>query len=221
MRLDINLATNVYEDSRQFWQRWGVVLAILGVVTLGLLIMTLSGYVEARVDRAKIAELESKIAERDKERADAEALLNLPQNRVIRDKSQYLNDLIARKAFSWTKAFEDLERVMPARIHLVSIQPQLNDDNQLAIKMVVAGESSERAIELVRRMEDSQHFRETRIENFGTATQQQGSSDTVQVAINALYVPTHDDPKDRPKDQPTDQPKPQPKAQPKAKRSAK
>jgi type IV pilus assembly protein PilN len=221
MRLDINLATNVYEDSRQFWQRWGVVLAILGVVTLGLLIMTLSGYVEARADRTKIAELESKIAERDKERADAEALLNLPQNRVIRDKSQYLNDLIARKAFSWTKAFEDLERVMPARIHLVSIQPQLNDDNQLAIKMVVAGESSERAIELVRRMEDSQHFRETRIENFGTATQQQGSSDTVQVAINALYVPTHDDPKDRPKDQPTDQPKPQPKAQPKAKRSAK
>jgi type IV pilus assembly protein PilN len=225
MRLDINLATNVYEDARQFWQRWGVVLAILGVVTLGLLAMTISGYFEARQDRAKIAELESKIAERDKERADAEALLNLPPNRVIRDKSQYLNDLIARKAFSWTKAFEDLERVMPARIHLVSIQPQLNDDNQLAIKMVVAGESSERAIELVRHMEDSQHFRETRIENFGTATQQQGSTDTVQVAINALYVPTYDDAKDQLKDQTRDQPKaqpkPQPKTQPKAQRSAK
>lgn len=229
MRLDINLATNVYEDARLFWQRWGVVLAILGVVTLGLLIVTISGYFEARLDRARIAELESKIAERDKERADAEALLNLPQNRLIRDKSQYLNDLIARKAFSWTKAFEDLERVMPARIHLVSIQPQLNDDNQLAIKMVVAGESSERAIELVRRMEDSQHFRETRIDNFGTATQQQGSTDTVQVAINALYVATDDAPKDQPKDQTKDQTKnrpkaqtkPQLKAQPKAQRSTK
>jgi type IV pilus assembly protein PilN len=216
MRLDINLATSVYEDARLFWQRWGVVLGILGVVTLGLLIMAISGYYEARLDRTKIAELESKIAERDKERADAEGMLNRPENRMMRDKSQYLNDLIARKAFSWTKAFEDLERVMPARIHLVSIQPQLNDDNQLAIKMVVAGDSSERAIELVRRMEDSQHFRETRIENYGTATQQQGG-DTVQVAIDALYVPTHDDPKDQPKDQP----KPQPKAQPKAQRSAK
>jgi type IV pilus assembly protein PilN len=216
MRLDINLATSVYEDARLFWQRWGVVLGILGVVTLGLLIMAITGYYEARLDRTKIAELESKIAERDRERADAEAMLNRPENRLMRDKSQYLNDLIARKAFSWTKAFEDLERVMPARIHLVSIQPQLNDDNQLAIKMVVAGDSSERAIELVRRMEDSQHFRETRIENFGTATQQQGG-DTVQVAIDALYVPTHDDPKDQPKDQP----KPQPKAQPKAQRSAK
>jgi len=220
MRLDINLATSVYEDARLFWQRWGVVLGILGVVTLGLLIMAISGYYEARLDRTKIAELESKIAERDKERADAEGMLNRPENRMMRDKSQYLNDLIARKAFSWTKAFEDLERVMPARIHLVSIQPQLNDDNQLAIKMVVAGDSSERAIELVRRMEDSQHFRETRIENYGTATQQQGG-DTVQVAIDALYVPTHDDPKDQPKDQPKPQPKPQPKAQPKAQRSAK
>jgi Tfp pilus assembly protein PilN len=196
MRLDINLATNVYEDARLFWQRWGVVLGILGMVTLGLLILTITGYYEARLDRVKIAELESRIAERDKERADAEALLNRPENRAMRDKSQYLNDLIARKAFSWTKAFEDLERVMPARIHLVSIQPQLNDDNQLAIKMVVAGDSSERAIELVKRMEDSQHFRETRIDNFGAATQQQGG-DTVQVAIDALYVPTHDQPKDQ------------------------
>ena len=198
MRLDINLATNVYEDARQFWQRWGVVLGILGVITLALLIMTISGYYEARLDRVKIAELENKIAERDKERADAEALLNRPENRTMRDKSQYLNDLIARKAFSWTKAFEDLERVMPARIHLVSIQPQLNDDNQLAIKMVVAGDSSERAIELVRRMEDSQHFRDTRIDSYGAAQQvQQGSTDTVQVAINALYVPTYDQSKDQ------------------------
>jgi hypothetical protein len=108
---------------------------------------------------------------------------------VIRDKSQYLNDLIARKAFSWTKAFEDLERVMPPRIHLVSIQPQLNDNNQLEIKMMVAGESQEKAIELVKHMEDSKHFRETRIEGIGPASVQPGSTDTVQVQINALYVP--------------------------------
>jgi type IV pilus assembly protein PilN len=192
MRLDINLATNVYEDSRQFWIRWGIALGLLSIVTLGLLTLAITGFWEARQDRSKISELESKIAERDKERADAEALLNRPENRVIRDKSQYLNDLIARKAFSWTKAFEDLERVMPSKIHLVSIQPQLNDDNQLVIKMVVAGESSEKAIELVKRMEDSKHFRETRIGSQGPATVQPGSTDTVQFQIDALYVPTHD-----------------------------
>jgi len=192
MRLDINLASNVYEDARDFWIRWGIGLGLLSVVTIGLLVMAISGFWAARQDRNQISELESKIAERDKERADAETLLNRPENRVIRDKSQYLNDLISRKAFSWTKAFEDLERVMPPRIHLVSIQPQLNDNNQLEIKMMVAGESQEKAIELVKHMEDSKHFRETRIEGIGPANAQPGSTDTVQVQINALYVPARE-----------------------------
>src|SRR6267143_6272261 len=193
MRLDINLATHRYEDAQQFWIRWGTGLGLLVIGTIALLILTISGWNNARQDRTKIAELQSKIAERDRERADAEALLNRPENRSMRDKSQYLNELIARKAFSWTKAFEDLERVMPPRIHLVSIRPELNDDNQLAIKMLVAGDSSDRAMELVRRMEDSRHFQETRIETYGAASQQAGG-DTVQFAINALYVPAPDQP---------------------------
>ena len=192
MRLDINLATHRYEDAGQFWIRWGAGLGILGIATLALVAITISGLYDARIDHKKIAELEAKIAERDHERASAEAMLNRSENRSMRDKSQYLNELIARKAFSWTKAFEDLEKVMPPRLHVVSIAPELNEDNQLAIKMVVAGDSSERAIELARRMEGSQHFRDTRIESQTTNTQGQGQGkegDAVQTTINALYVP--------------------------------
>ncbi len=189
MRLDINLATHAYEDARQFWFRWGAGVAVLGMVTLALLVMTVSGWYNARQDRQKLTELRTQIAERDRERASAEALLNRPENRAMRDKSQYLNELIARKAFSWTKAVEGLEKVMPPRLHLVSIQPQLNEDNQLSIKMVVAGDSAERAIELVRRMEESKHFRETRIETQSHAVQ---GGDTVQFGIGALYVPSRE-----------------------------
>jgi hypothetical protein len=188
MRLDINLATHAYEDSRQFWMRWGTGVAILGLVTLGLLFVSIAGWYEARVDRKKISDLKAQIAQREREQATAEALLNRPENRVMREKSQYLNDLIVRKAFSWTQAIETLERLMPAKIHLVSIAPELNDNNQLAIKMVVAGDSSERAFELVRRMEGSKHFRETRIE--GTQEISQPGADGVQVNILAVYVPT-------------------------------
>lgn len=188
MRLDINLATRPYEDAGQFWTRWGIGLAVLGVVTLALLAFTISGWYNARQDRMKIANLRAQIADLDRERATAEALLNRPENRAMRDRSQYLNELIARKAFSWTKAIEGLEKVMPPKLHLVSIEPQLNEDNQLAIKMVVAGDSSERAIELVKRMEESKHFRETRIER-QTQMTQQGGGDSVQFDIGALYVP--------------------------------
>jgi hypothetical protein len=190
MRLDINLATHRYEDAGRFWIRWGAGLGVLAIATLALVAITISGLYDARIDHKKIAELEAKIAERDQERASAEALLNRSENRSMRDKSQYLNELIARKAFSWTRAFEDLEKVMPPRLHVVSIAPELNEDNQLAIKMVVAGDSSERAIELARRMEGSQHFRDTRIESQQTNPQVQGKEgDVVQTTINALYVP--------------------------------
>jgi type IV pilus assembly protein PilN len=195
MRLDINLATHAYEDSKQFWVRWGTGVALLGLLTLGLLIAAIHGWYDARLDRKKIGDLRAQIAQREQEQATAEAMLNRPENRAMREKSQYLNDLIARKAFSWTQAIETLERLMPQKIHLVSIAPELNEDNQLAIKMVVAGDSSDRAFELVRRMESSKHFRETRIE--GQTTMMQPGSDAVQVNILALYVPTFDQEKMR------------------------
>jgi Tfp pilus assembly protein PilN len=195
MRLDINLATHAYEDSRQFWLRWGTGVGVLGVLTLGLVIAAIMGWYDARLDRKKISDLRAQIAEREQEQATAEALLGRPENRAMREKSQYLNDLIARKAFSWTQAFETLERLMPPKIHLVSIAPELNDENQLAIKMIVAGESSERAFELVKRMEGSKHFRDTRIE--GSQQSVQPGSEGVQVSIIALYVPTLDEEKIR------------------------
>ena len=110
-----------------------------------MLIAAIHGWYDARLDRKKIGDLRAQIAERDQEQATAETMLNRPENRAMREKSQYLNELIARKAFSWTQAIETLERLMPQKTHLVSIAPELNEDNQLAIKMVVAGDSSERA----------------------------------------------------------------------------
>jgi type IV pilus assembly protein PilN len=189
MRVDINLASQPYEDARQFWLRWGGALAALGVLTLLLLVITVNGWIGARKDRQLIRRYEAQSAARDKEKADAQALLNLPQNSSTRDRSQFLNDLFQRKSFSWTKAFEDLEQVMPPRLHVVSIHPELAPDNELEIKLIVAGDSREHALDLVSKMEASQHFHETYIEE-ETSSQGSGTAgDTVQFHITALYVP--------------------------------
>jgi type IV pilus assembly protein PilN len=187
MRLDINLASQPYEDARQFWLRWGTALAAAVVLTLVLLTITITGWFNARRDHAKIAEFQAQIAQRDRKREEAEAFLNRPENRATRDQSQFLNQLIERKSLSWTHVLEDLEKVMPARVHLISIHPELDEDNQLTLKMQVAGDSRERAIELARRMEDSGHFAQTYIESEAPAAG--GSGDTVQININGIYVP--------------------------------
>jgi type IV pilus assembly protein PilN len=187
MRLDINLASQPYEDARQFWMRWGTALAVAVILTLTLLTITVSGWFAARRDHATIAYYRAEIALRDLKREQAEEFLNRPENRSTRDQSQFLNQLIERKSLSWTHVLEDLEKVMPARVHLISIHPELDEDNQLKLKMAVGGDSRDRALDLVRRMEDSGHFTQTYINTETSAAV--GSGDTIQFNIEGVYVP--------------------------------
>ncbi len=189
MRLDINLATRPYEDARQFWARWGLGVSVLALGTALLIGFAARGWMHAGHDRKVIHQLQQEIAERENERAKAQAYLDLPANRSTRDQSQYLNSLIERKAFSWTRVFEDLEKVMPSRLHVVALKPELNDDNQLLLQLKVAGENRTGALELVHRMEGSPHFLGTQLVQEG-----QGSENTAGVSaqIQALYIPDQD-----------------------------
>jgi Tfp pilus assembly protein PilN len=187
MRLYINLASQPYEDARQFWLRWGTALVGTAILTVALLGFTVMGWFAARVDHATIASYRAEIAQRDRTRQQAQNFLNQPENRTTRDQSQFLNELIERKSLSWTHVLEDLEKVMPRRVHLVSIHPELDEDNQLKLKMVVGGDSRDRALELARRMEESRHFTQTHIETEHSA--QSTSGDTIQFDINGIYVP--------------------------------
>jgi type IV pilus assembly protein PilN len=188
MRVDINLATHPYEDVRRFWLRWGPPLGLLSIITLVLLYSAILGIISARKDRQLIRESQAQIAARDQEKAKAEAELSLPQNRTTRDRSNFLNDAFQRKSFSWTRVFEDLEQVMPPGLHVVSIKPETTESNQLQIKLEVAGESRERAEQLVKKMESSQRFHETHIDA-ESAQQMAGTTDIVIFNITANYVP--------------------------------
>jgi type IV pilus assembly protein PilN len=191
MRLDINLATRPYEDPREFWGRWGLAVGLLALLTLVLVGLAVRGWINAGRDRHNIAHLQQQIAERDKERATAQAFLDMAVNRSTRDQSQFLNGLIQRKAFSWTRVFEDLERVMPTNLHVVALRPELNDQNQMQLDMRVACQTRSAAVELVHRMEGSKHFQSAQLVSEGLNGD--GGSG-VAAAVVAIYVP---DPLDR------------------------
>ncbi len=185
MRLDINLATRPYEDAREFWLRWGLGVGVLGLLTLVLMGWTITGWINAGRDRHNIAELQRKIDERDRERAADQAVLEMAANRSTRDQSQFLNGLIQRKSFSWTRVFEDLERVIPDNLHVVSLRPELNEQNQIQLEMKVACETRSAAVELVHHMEASKHFASAQL------VQEQVSEAGVSAVVVALYVPDY------------------------------
>jgi type IV pilus assembly protein PilN len=189
VRLNINLATKPYQDVRRVLLQWGGLVLLLAVATVALLWMAVSSWRESRDVNAKIAVVNSEIAALDRQRAEALTLVKLPQNSSVMEDSKFLNGLIARKSFSWTRVFMQLEQIMPPKLHVVSISPELQTaTNTVEVHLTVAGTSREAAVELVKRLEQSSSFRDARITE-ESAEQERDSADTVQFHVTAVYVP--------------------------------
>ena len=192
MRIEINLASQPFQDAQRFVRQWALTLGLVGLLTIVLAAGALVRLRAWRVEHRRINELQSQIDQGNHEISQAEAFLNRPENRDTRDKSQILNELIVRKAFSWTRVFENLEQVMPAHLHVISIHPGVSSGNTIDIKLVVGGESPEQALALVRKMENSNHFKETRIASERFVTDEGANRDKVQFEIEAAYLPSVD-----------------------------
>jgi len=187
MRVNINLATHPYEDARRFYLQWGSLLLALAVITAGLLSIALSAYSSSHAVARQVDQVRRQMAELDREAAAAKAILNRPENRDVAERSQLLNALIARKAFSWTQVFADLEKIVPPRVRIVSIRPDVNANHQLEIHLNAVGDSREKAVELMRRMEESPTFREAQVRS--EREEPQGPNSGLEFEIVAQYVP--------------------------------
>jgi ribosomal protein L29 len=189
MRFDLNLASQPYEDARAFYWRWGTALALVILITMGLVSFAIHEWLGTRENSSKISQVRQQVTRLETERRDNEAILNRAENRSTRDRSQFVNGLIARKSFSWTQVFSDLEKIIPARVHVLSITPELNEDRQVAIRMRVAGDSRQKTVEeLARRLEQSRTFKKAVVVR-EQINLQSPTGDTVQAEIEAQYVP--------------------------------
>jgi type IV pilus assembly protein PilN len=198
MQFNINLASQPYEAAREYRRRMTALLVALAVLTLGLLGYIIQQAVASRDINRQTAEVKRELTSLDAEKAQAQAILNRPANRVVADQSQFLNELFARKALSWTRVFSEMEKIMPPNLHVVSMKPEYSANNQLLVHMVVATDSRDRAVELVRRMEKSPHFRQPQVvaENVLNQGEQSGpGGGNIQFDIAAVYVPMVDDSK--------------------------
>lgn len=185
MRFSINLATSPYQDAGRFYRRWLLALALVTAISAVLVSTAVTSWRLSRESGTRIRQEKQLLAQLEADRKKDEELLTRPENLDVRQRSAFLNDLIQRKAFSWTQAFADLERLMPPRLHVISMRPELTADNQLAIRMTIGADSRDRALELVRRLEQSKTFRMPEVQSGILSTQ---PPDVVTFEISALYV---------------------------------
>jgi len=163
MRTNINLASQKYGDVRMFVSRAGAATLAMVVFTVLLSVLAWFNYSSSRKSSAHIRELDQKINDLQQQRAKAVQVENQPENRVVMDENKYWNRQINRRGFSWTQLFNDLQKIMPGRVYVISVAPELTPDNQLKLKMTIGGESSQDLNDLVKKMEGSQKFRHTEL----------------------------------------------------------
>jgi type IV pilus assembly protein PilN len=196
MRLNINLASQPYEAARFYRRRMTTLVLALAAVTVVLLGYIVYQRAQSRGINKQLAEVRWQIDSLNSEEAQARSLLNKPANRDIADQSEFLNELFARKALSWTRVFTEMERIVPPNLHVVSMKPEYTKTNDLMLRVVVATDSRDRAVELVRRMEKSNHFRQSQVvaENVTTnSSDQTAGPGNIQFDIAAIYVPSAED----------------------------
>jgi type IV pilus assembly protein PilN len=192
MRLNINLASQPYELAQAYKRRMTSIIAALGAIAVLLL-----GYIayqrqNTRAINQQIAQVNAQIQSLDHEEAQARVILNKPANRVIADQSDFLNQLFARKSLSWTRIFTEMEKIVPSGLHVVSMKPEYTKTNDLVLHVIVATDSRDRAVEMVRHMEKSSHLRQAQIvaETVTTnSSDQAAGGGNIQFDIAAMYVP--------------------------------
>ena len=186
MKIAVNLASRPYEDEGRFYRQWGTALVLTALFTAFMVFISVRHYQDSQREWESARQAQARLAELKRESAMAQQVLARPENRGTRDESQFLNSAILKKSFSWTKLMEDMEKVMPAGLRVTSIAP-LDQRNRFTLKIEVEGENRDTAVELLRNMEKSPHFRSPQlaVETHTKVGEQSG----VRSDIVASYLP--------------------------------
>jgi type IV pilus assembly protein PilN len=187
MRIDLNLATRPYQDVRSFYARWGMIVAVTALAAAALWGLAIYRYNTTRDVREKVGQAKTELKRLEEQRKKAEQLMAQPENAPTKQRSEFLNGLIARKAFSWTQIFTDLEGIMPARVQVTALAPEVTKENQLQLRMKLSSTSRDAVLELVRKMEASDRFRQAQVRS----ESRRENEDAMEFEISTLYVVPH------------------------------
>lgn len=163
--IHINLASEPFRQDRPVIAG-GIVLSVALTVTLGaLLVLGFTGRKDLEQAERELAKQQAILQKLVSEQTRLEGTLRRPENSEVLERNVFLNQLLLRKAISWTRLFADLESVMPGNVRLVSVRPQVFGQNDVYLDMVVGSLSSEPVIQMLLKFESSPVFGPTAVIN--------------------------------------------------------
>jgi type IV pilus assembly protein PilN len=157
MRVRLNLATKPLETHRKFIAGSTLVglVAVIVFLSLGRHVYLAR---EANAEmRAKSAKILQQVADLEQQRTALERFFALDENARLHDRAAFINSLIDARSFNWTLMFMDLERVLPAGVRVVSIEPK-QEKGRIEVKFMIGATSDDAKLKFIKALEDSQTF---------------------------------------------------------------
>lgn len=156
--LRTNLSTRPFYNDRVV--RIGI--AALGLVALGL---TVFNAVEVYRLQSQNRELGAAV-ERNEQQAIGyrtkarviRASLNREELAAVEIKAREANQLIDRRAFSWTELLNQFQATLPPDVRITSVQPQIDPDGRMLVAVAVVSKTLEDLEEFIEALEATGAF---------------------------------------------------------------
>ncbi len=119
--------------------------------------------------------------------AEMDSTLSRPEATAKLTEIEFLNGIITRKSFSWTRIFANLEQIMPDGVHLMSIIPEFSETGVVVLHINVSGRGMPDIKQLMDALQASPAF-----DVVSVSVQQKDPSNTsgdLQVSLTVPYHP--------------------------------
>ena len=126
----INLASQPFRRERAELAILASIGAALTISLLVFVVLILQDRRDVSAIRGRIRADQQTLAAVERQQAQSQKIIVRPDNADVFSKSVFYNQLISRRAVSWTRVFDDLTRVMPADVQLIALRlPQVAAEN--------------------------------------------------------------------------------------------
>jgi Tfp pilus assembly protein PilN len=157
IKIDANLASRPFVNHRKFYMTAGGLLLLL----FGISYWNVASYQSTRARRSQVNERlnidRARFDALGREQEKVLARLQTPETAEFLDRLEHVNQLIRRRTFSWTRLLNDLERLTPPNLQIVTIKPQIGGKG-IVIEIVANGRSSQDNVQFVSNLESSGKF---------------------------------------------------------------
>lgn len=133
--IHINLAARPFRDYRPVYAAVVLTALLTAFLALNNIDTFLRYRTETKTTRANIAKLEEDITNEQRRTETLTQRLRGVDIKLLASQTEFANEQLAERAFSWSELLDRLERILPADVRLQSVSPAFGKDGTVHLMM--------------------------------------------------------------------------------------